>query len=142
MALTQIQEEIIRALREMGEKSRFTEAILAKKIRELSKMDSKKKAGIALQDLEAAIFSLEEEGDRPYALTVNSSNELLIERRDEAKQLTAEARQRRLRSEKSMTVLKSTDLEQRQGKKDAKSANPRQMRTRRESLNIYGDWEE
>ncbi|MBP5749052.1 MAG: hypothetical protein J6W63_11890, partial [Treponema sp.] len=97
---------------------------------------------IALQDLEAAIFSLEEEGDRPYALTVNSSNELLIERRDEAKQLTAEARQRRLRSEKSMTVLKSTDLEQRQGKKDAKSANPRQMRTRRESLNIYGDWEE
>ncbi|MBP5695077.1 MAG: hypothetical protein J6X11_00345 [Treponema sp.] len=142
MALTQIQEEIIRALREMGEKSRFTEAILAKKIRELNKMDSKKKAGIALQDLEAAIFSLEEEGDRPYALTVNSSNELLIERRDEAKQLTAEARQRRLRSEKSMTVLKSTDLEQRQGKKDAKSANPRQMRTRRESLNIYGDWEE
>ncbi len=142
MALTQIQEEIIRALREMGEKSRFTEAILAKKIRELNKMDSKKKAGIALQDLEAAIFSLEEEGDRPYALTVNSSNELLIERRDEAKQLTAEARQRRLRSEKSMTVLKSTDLEQRQGKKDAKSAKPRQMRTRRESLNIYGDWEE
>lgn len=142
MALTQIQEEIIRALREMGEKSRFTEAILAKKIRELNKMDSKKKAGIALQDLEAAIFSLEEEGDRPYALTVNSSNELLIERRNEAKQLTAEARQRRLRSEKSMTVLKSTDLEQRQGKKDAKSANPRQMRTRRESLNIYGDWEE
>ncbi|MBR4386415.1 MAG: hypothetical protein IKP51_07840 [Treponema sp.] len=142
MALTQIQEEIIRALREMGEKSRFTEAILAKKIRELNKMDSKKKAGIALQDLEAAIFSLEEEGDRPYALTVNSSNELLIERRDEAKQLTAEARQRRLRSEKSMTVLKSTDLEQRQGKKDAKSANPRQMRTRRENLNIYGDWEE
>ena len=142
MALTQIQEEIIRALRERGEKSRFTEAILAKKIRELNKMDSKKKAGIALQDLEAAIFSLEEEGDRPYALTVNSSNELLIERRNEAKQLTAEARQRRLRSEKSMTVLKSTDLEQRQGKKDAKSANPRQMRTRRESLNIYGDWEE
>ena len=142
MALTQIQEEIIRAPREMGATSRFTESILAKKIRELNKMDSKKKAGIALQDLEAAIFSLEEEGDRPYALTVNSSNELLIERRDEAKQLTAEARQRRLRSEKSMTVLKSTDLEQRQGKKDAKSANPRQMRTRRESLNIYGDWEE
>ena len=58
MALTQIQEEIARALNELsgkeGSKARITEALLAKKIRELNKLESKKKAGIALADLEAA----------------------------------------------------------------------------------------
>jgi len=148
MALTKIQEEIVRALKALAEKSRFTEAILAKKIRELNNIDSKKKAGIALTDLEAAVDYMEADGSCHYALTVNNANEMLIERREESKALTAEAHQRRIRSEKSMTVLKNTDLSpkakqgQAKEKHSAGQSDPRQKRTKREKLNIYGNWEE
>ncbi|MBO4387030.1 MAG: hypothetical protein J5817_08475 [Treponema sp.] len=146
MALTQIQEEIARALKEFCEKpdskGRITEALLAKKIRELNNLDAKKKAGIALADLEAAVSYLEEDGISHYALTVTSANELLIEKREESKPLTAEAHHRRIRSEKSMTVLKGSDLSAKQKQAGKKSAGSKQKRTKRESLSIYGDWQD
>ncbi|MBO7613496.1 MAG: hypothetical protein J6S81_06760 [Treponema sp.] len=146
MALTQIQEEIARALNELSgkadSKARITEALLAKKIRELNKLDAKKKAGIALADLEAAVSHLEEDGESHYALTVNSANELLIEKRDESKPLTAEAHHRRSRSEKAMTLLKGTDLSAKQKQSGKKGSGGKQHRTKRESLSIYGDWQD
>lgn len=146
MALTQIQEEIARALNELsgkeGSKARITEALLAKKIRELNKLESKKKAGIALADLEAAVSQLEEDGKSHYALTVNSANELMIEKRDESKPLTQEAHHRRMQSEKSMTLLKGTDLSARQKAAGKKASGSKQKRTKRESLSIYGDWQD
>ena len=146
MALTQIQEEIARALKEFCEKpdskGRITEALLAKKIRELNNLDAKKKAGIALADLEAAVSYLEEDGISHYALTVTSANELLIEKREESKPLTAEAHHRRIRSEKSMTVLKGSDLSAKQKQAGKKSSGSKQKRTKRESLSIYGDWQD
>ena len=146
MALTQIQEEIARALNELsgkeGSKARITEALLAKKIRELNKLESKKKAGIALADLEAAVSQLEEDGKSHYALTVNSANELMIEKRDESKPLTQEAHHRRMQSEKSMTLLKGTDLSAGQKAAGKKGSCSKQKRTKRESLSIYGDWQD
>lgn len=146
MALTQIQEEIARALNELsgkeGSKARITEALLAKKIRELNKLGSKKKAGIALADLEAAVSQLEEDGKSHYALTVNSANELLVEKRDESKPLTQEAHHRRMQSEKSMTLLKGTDLSAKQKQSGKKASVSKQKRTKRESLSIYGDWQD
>ena len=146
MALTQIQEEIARALNELsgkeGTKARITEALLAKKIRELNKLESKKKAGIALADLEAAVSQLEEDGKSHYALTVNSANELMIEKRDESKPLTQEAHHRRMQSEKSMTLLKGTDLSAKQKQSGKKGSGSKQKRTKRESLSIYGDWQD
>ena len=146
MALTQIQEEIARALKEISgkadSKARITEALLAKKIRELNNLDAKKKAGIALADLEAAVSNLEEDGISHYALTVNSANELLIEKRDESKPLTQEAHHRRIRSEKSMTLLKGTDLSAKQKQAGKKNSGSKQKRTKRESLSIYGNWQD
>lgn len=146
MALTQIQEEIARALNELsgkeGSKARITEALLAKKIRELNKLESKKKAGIALADLEAAVSQLEEDGKSHYALTVNSANELLVEKRDESKPLTQEAHHRRMQSEKSMTLLKGIDLSAKQKQSGKKASFSKQKRTKRESLSIYGDWQD
>lgn len=146
MALTQIQEEIARALNELsgkeGSKARITEALLAKKIRELNKLDAKKKAGIALADLEAAVSKLEEDGKSHYALTVNSANELLVEKRDESKPLTQEAHHRRMQSEKSMTLLKGTDLSAKQKAAGKKGSGRKQKRAKRESLSIYGDWQD
>lgn len=146
MALTQIQKEIARALNELsgkeGSKARITEALLAKKIRELNKLESKKKAGIALADLEAVVSQLEEDGKSHYALTVNSANELMIEKRDESKPLTQEAHHRRMQSEKSMTLLKGTDLSAKQKAAGKKGSGGKQKRTKRESLSIYGDWQD
>lgn len=146
MTLTQIQEEIARALNELsgkeGSKARITEALLAKKIRELNKLESKKKAGIALADLEAAVSQLEEDGKSHYTLTVNSANELLVEKRDESKPLTQEAHHRRMQSEKSMTLLKGTDLSAKQKQSGKKASVSKQKRTKRESLSIYGDWQD
>lgn len=53
--LTPIQKEIVTALEQMKEKSLITEANLAKKVRENSKISGKNKAGICLKDLEVCI---------------------------------------------------------------------------------------
>ena len=53
--ISPIQEQIAKALLSLKERAKFTEAILAKRLRETAKIDQKKKACIALSDLEKAI---------------------------------------------------------------------------------------
>lgn len=124
--LTPIQKEIVTALEQMKEKSLITEAVLAKKVRENAKISGKNKAGICLKDLEICIEYLGENKDLPYALHLNSANDILIKKVEsdgEAsespssrvaswKLLEADAKKRRQSSEKSISVLTNGDLRQ------------------------------
>ncbi len=121
--LTPIQKEIVTALEQMKEKSLITEANLAKKIRENAKISSKNKAGICLKDLEVCIEYLGENKELPYALHLNSANDILIKKvgSDESlsgcvarewKLLDGDAKKRRQSSEKSISVLTNGDLRQ------------------------------
>ena len=155
MGLTAIQDEIQKVLFKLGEHSRFSEAVLAKKIREECKLEGKKKAGIALADIEAAAAFLEETQGFHYSFMLNSANDLLVEKTETSRLLEGEARQRRLKSEKSMSLFTNSDLSADSGKKSAKqdmrsnhtnrtSRNSRPARTERKSLNInsnFEDWE-
>ncbi len=78
--LTPIQKEIVTALEQMKEKSLITEANLAKKVRENAKISGKNKAGICLKDLEVCIEYLGENNQLPYALHLNSANDILIKK--------------------------------------------------------------
>ena len=119
--LTPIQKEIVIALEQMKEKSLVTEANLAKKVRENAKISGKNKAGICLKDLEICIEYLGENNQLPYALHLNSANEILIKKvgSDESlsgcaerewKLLDGDAKKRRKSSEKSISVLTNGDL--------------------------------
>ena len=121
--LTPIQKEIVTALEQMKEKSLITEANLAKKVRENAKISGKNKAGICLKDLEICIEYLGENKDLPYALHLNSANDILIKKvgSDESpsgcaarewKLLNGDAKKRRQSSEKSISVLTNGDLRQ------------------------------
>ena len=121
--LTPIQKEIVTALEQMKEKSLITEANLAKKIRENAKISGKNKAGISLKDLEVCIEYLGENNQLPYALHLNSANDILIKKvgSDESlsgcaerewKLLDGDAKKRRQSSEKSISVLTNGDLRQ------------------------------
>lgn len=78
--LTPIQKVIVIALEQMKEKSLITEANLAKKVRENAKISGKNKAGICLKDLEVCIEYLGEIKELPYALHLNSANDILIKK--------------------------------------------------------------
>ena len=108
--LTPIQKEIVTALEQMKEKSLITEANLAKKIRENAKISGKNKAGICLKDLEVCIEYLGENKELPYALHLNSANDILIKKVDSWKLLDGDAKKRRQSSEKSISVLTNGDL--------------------------------
>ena len=119
--LTPIQKEIITALEQMKEKSLITEANLAKKVRENAKISGKNKAGFCLKDLEVCIEYLGENNQLPYALHLNSANDILIKKvgSDESlsgcaarewKLLDGDAKKRRQSSEKSISVLTNGDL--------------------------------
>ena len=135
--LTPIQKEIVTALEQMKEKSLITEANLAKKVRENAKISGKNKAGICLKDLEVCIEYLGENKELPYALHLNSANDILIKKvgSDESlsscdagewKQLDGDAKKRRQSSEKSISVLTNGDLRQKaSGGKVAKKRNDR-----------------
>ena len=121
--LTPIQKEIVTALEQMKEKSLITEANLAQKVRENAKISGKNKAGICLKDLEVCIEYLGENRELPYALHLNSANDILIKKvgHDESlsgcaerewKLLDGEAKKRRQSSEKSISVLTNGDLRQ------------------------------
>lgn len=121
--LTPIQKEIVTALEQMKEKSLITEANLAKKVRENAKISGKNKAGICLKDLEVCIDYLGENNQLPYALHLNSANDILIKKvgSDESpsccaardwKLLDGDAKKRRQSSEKSISVLTNGDLRQ------------------------------
>ena len=121
--LTPIQKEIVTALEQMKEKSLITEANLAKKVRENAKISGKNKAGICLKDLEVSIEYLGENRELPYALHLNSANNILIKKvgcdeslsscaEREWKLLDGDAKKRRQSSEKSISVLTNGDLRQ------------------------------
>ncbi len=140
--MTLIQNELIKALDAMGERNRFTDAQLAKKLREIANIDGKNKAVIALADLTAAIKSIAESG-KIFSITVTSANDLVIERTETFKEITLENKQRRQRHEKSCTIFTSSDLNQSSDKsrninlKKKKSTK----RTVRESLDLNSEWE-
>lgn len=139
--MTLIQNELIKALEAMGERNRFTDAQLAKKLREVAKIDGKNKAVIALADLTAAIESIAESG-KIFSITVTSANDLVIERTETFKEITLENKQRRQRHEKSCSIFTSSDLNQSSDKnrninlKKKKSTK----RTVRESLDVNSEW--
>lgn len=136
MTLTPLQNEIQQALIKLGDRSRFSEAILAKTIREKCKIEGKKKAGIALADLEKAAAFLEETTGAYYSFMLNSANDLLIEKTENKRQLEGEARQRRLKSEKAMSIFTNSDV-------TGKTKKPKpQTRTVRKSINIHSNFED
>ena len=96
----------------MKEKSLITEANLTKKVRENAKISGKNKAGISLKDLEVCIEYLGENNQLPYALHLNSANDLLIKKEENWKLLDGDAKKRRQSSEKSISVLTNGDLRQ------------------------------
>ena len=124
--LTPIQKEIVTALEQMKEKSLVTEANLAKKVRENTKISGKNKAGICLKDLEVCIEYLGDNNQLPYALHLNSGNEILIKKEDSWKLLDGDAKKRRQSSEKSISVLTNGDLRQKaSGRKELQKRNDR-----------------
>ena len=138
--LTPIQKEIVTALEQMKEKSLITEANLAKKVRENAKISGTNKAGICLKDLEICIEYLGENKELPYALHLNSANDILIKKvgSDESlsgsserewKLLNGDAKKRRQSSEKSISVLTNGDL-----RKKASGGKGLQKRTDRKKL--------
>lgn len=139
--MTPIQIEIEKALEQLSEKATFTEAILAKKIRENNKIDGKKKAGIALLDLQTAICALEEK-QIFYSIHITSVNEILLKKESATTELEIEAKRRRQSSEKSMTILTSGDLKASGGKSGNGKKN--QKRSDRKSIRVnddFDDWE-
>ena len=140
--MTLIQNELIKALEAMGERNRFTDAQLAKKLREIANIGGKNKAVIALADLTFAIESIAESG-KIFSITVTSANDLVIERTETFKEITLENKQRRQRHEKSCTIFTSSDLNQSSDKnrninlKKKKSTK----RTVRESVDANSEWE-
>lgn len=134
--LTPIQKEIVTALEQMKEKSLITEANLAKKVRENAKISGKNKAGICLKDLEVCIEYLGENNQLPYALHLNSANDILIKKEESWKLLDGDAKKRRQSSEKSISVLTNGDLRQK-----ASGGKWLQKRTDRKKLD-YRNFEE
>ena len=108
--LTPIQKEIVTALEQLSEKSLITEAILAKKVRENTKIQGKNKAGISLKDLEICIEHLSQTTQLTFALHLNSTNDILIKKDSAFKLLEPDAKKRRQSSEKSISVLTNGDL--------------------------------
>lgn len=108
--LTPIQKEITSALEQMKEKSLITEALLAKKIRENAKIQGKSRAGLCLKDLEAGVEYLAENKGIVFAVHLNRANDILIKKEENLKLLEGDARKRRQSSEKSISVLTSSDL--------------------------------
>lgn len=140
--MTAIQTEIYKALKSMGDKSHFTDAVLAKKLRETAKIEGKKKAIIALADLCAAISELEDE-DIYYAVTVTSANDLLIERASQPKEIALENKQRRQRHEKSQPLFTNADLSTGGKSKNGSGGKPKHSkRTSRATININSDFED
>ncbi len=130
--LSPIQKEISTALEQMKEKALITEAVLAKKVRENAKIQGKNKAGICLKDLEICIEYLAENKDLPFALHLNSANDILIKKEDIFKLLDADAKKRRQSSEKSISVLTNGDLRQKAsgGKSPRKRSDRKKMNIR------------
>ena len=136
--LSPIQKEIASALEQLQEKSLITEAILAKKVRENTKIQGKNKAGISLKDLDICIEYLAENKGPLYALHLNSANDILIKKEEAWKLLEGDAKKRRQSSEKFMSVLTNGDL-----RSKASGGKGLQKRSDRKKLNVrsYEEYE-
>ena len=136
--LTPIQKEIVLALEQLKEKSLITEANLAKKIRENAKIQGKNKAGICLKDLELCLEHLSQNNQLNFALHLNSANDILIKKEENFKLLESDAKKRRQSSEKSISVLTNSDL---QNKKSAKIISKKRTDRKKLHFNNIEDFE-
>jgi hypothetical protein len=136
--LTPIQKEIVLALEQLKEKSLITEAILAKKIRENAKIQGKNKAGICLKDLELCLEHLSQNNQLNFALHLNSANDILIKKEENFKLLETDAKKRRQSSEKSISVLTNSDL---QNKKSTKPISKKRTDRKKMHFNNIEDFE-
>ncbi len=136
--LTPIQKEIVLALEQLKEKSLITEAILAKKIRENSKIQGKNKAGLCLKDLEICLEHLSQNNQLNFALHLNSANDILIKKEENFKLLGSDAKKRRQSSEKSISVLTNSDL---QNKKSTKQISKKRTDRKKLHFNDIEDFE-
>ncbi len=136
--LTPIQKEIVLALEQLKEKSLITEAILAKKIRENSKIQGKNKAGLCLKDLEICLEHLSQNNQLNFALHLNSANDILIKKEENFKLLGSDAKKRRQSSEKSISVLTNSDL---QNKKSTKQLSKKRTGRKKLHFNDIEDFE-
>ena len=136
--LTPIQKEIVLALEQLKEKSLITEAILAKKIRENSKIQGKNKAGLCLKDLEICLEHLSQNNQLNFALHLNSANDILIKKEENFKLLESDAKKRRQSSEKSISVLTNSDL---QNKKSTKPISKKRTDRKKMHFNNIEDFE-
>ena len=136
--LTPIQKEIVLALEQLKEKSLITEAILAKKIRENAKIQGKNKAGICLKDLELCLEHLSQNNQLNFALHLNSANDILIKKEENFKLLESDAKKRRQSSEKSISVLTNSDL---QNKKSTKQISKKRTDRKKLHFNDIEDFE-
>ena len=136
--LTPIQKEIVLALEQLKEKSLITEAILAKKIRENSKIQGKNKAGLCLKDLEICLEHLSQNNQLNFALHLNSANDILIKKEENFKLLESDAKKRRQSSEKSISVLTNSDL---QNKKSTKQLSKKRTDRKKLHFNDIEDFE-
>ena len=136
--LTPIQKEIVLALEQLKEKSLITEAILAKKIRENSKIQGKNKAGLCLKDLEICLEHLSQNNQLNFALHLNSANDILIKKEENFKLLDSDAKKRRQSSEKSISVLTNSDL---QNKKTTKQISKKRNDRKKLHFNDIEDFE-
>lgn len=136
--LTPIQKEIVLALEQLKEKSLITEAILAKKIRENAKIQGKNKAGLCLKDLELCLEHLSQNNQLSFALHLNSANDILIKKEENFKLLESDAKKRRQSSEKSISVLTNSDL---QNKKSTKPNSKKRTNRKKLHFNNIEDFE-
>ena len=136
--LTPIQKEIVLVLEQLKEKSLITEAILAKKIRENAKIQGKNKAGLCLKDLELCLEHLSQNNQLNFALHLNSANDILIKKEENFKLLESDAKKRRQSSEKSISVLTNSDL---QNKKSAKTISKKRTDRKKMHFNNIEDFE-
>ena len=136
--LTPIQKEIVLALEQLKEKSLITEAILAKKIRENSKIQGKNKAGLCLKDLEICLEHLSQNNQLNFELHLNSANDILIKKEENFKLLESDAKKRRQSSEKSISVLTNSDL---QNKKSTKQISKKRTDRKKLHFNDIEDFE-
>ena len=136
--LTPIQKEIVFALEQLKEKSLITEANLAKKIRENAKIQGKNKAGLCLKDLELCLEHLSQNNQLNFALHLNSANDILIKKEENFKLLESDAKKRRQSSEKSISVLTNSDL---QNKKSTKIISKKRTDRKKLHFNNIEDFE-
>ena len=141
--LSLLQQEIIIALKQVQNRNLITEANLIKKIRENTKFQGKNKASLSLKDIEKAIEFLEEE-NLYFSIHCNSANDLFFKPEENHKDFEQDHRQRRLKSEHTLSLLISADFQKQKETKNCPKSpkNKYVKRTQRTSLNIYQNYEE